>query len=139
MDQDAVSYDRNISQMTLPKKFTLRSLDDLDGRTNTSKCARQLVTDLENDFGGHDQLSAGMHEMAERTALSGAMCRDFEVQWAEGQAINFGQYATLINAQRRCLLTLQHLRRQPHDAQDITPDDDEISAEYFAHVEETAP
>jgi hypothetical protein len=121
--------------MTLPKRFALRSLDDLDSRTNAAKNARRLVAALEDGLGGHDALSAGQRELATRTALTGAMCQDFEVQWLEGQSINIAQYATLINAQRRLLLTLG-LRRQPLD---ITPDDDDgLDAEWDAAVERQA-
>lgn len=97
--------------MTLPRRFTLRSLDDLDSRTNAVRSARQLVSDLESDLGGHDQLSAGMHELVTRIALTGALCADLECRWLEGAPINVGHYTMLLNAQRRLLATIGLDRR----------------------------
>jgi len=120
--------------MTLPKKFSLRSLDDLDGRTNAAKHAASLVAGLESDLGGKEHLSIAVRQLVQRVALCGALCEDAEVQWLEGKPIDVGHYATLANCQRRLLATIG-LRRQPRD---VTPDDDDdITREFFAHVEET--
>jgi hypothetical protein len=101
-------------------KVKLLSLADLDGRTNAAKSAHRLVADLENDLGGHDALSASLHELIKRTALLGALCEDLEVQWLKGTPIDTGNYALLTNAQRRYLTTIG-ISRTPRD---ITPDDD---------------
>jgi hypothetical protein len=95
-------------------KLKLRSLDDLDARTNAARRARQLVADLENDLGGHDALSAGLRELVQRTALLGALCEDLEVKWLEGAPIDVGNYALLTNAQRRLLTTIG-IERLPRD------------------------
>jgi hypothetical protein len=93
-------------------KVKLLSLSDLDGRTTAAKSAHRLVADLENDLGGHDALSASLHELIKRTALLGALCEDLEVQWLKGAPIDTGNYALLTNAQRRYLVTVG-VRREP--------------------------
>ena len=111
----------------------LRSLSELDGRTAAAKRAASLVSGLEADLGGADQLSVGMHELCRRAALIGALCEDSEVCWLEGKPIDVGHYALLANAQRRLLLTLG-LQRQPRD---VTPSDDpEMAQEYWAAFDE---
>jgi hypothetical protein len=102
--------------MTSPK-LKLRTLDDLDQRTNAVRSARRLITDLENDLGGADVLSAGMRELVKRFALVGALCEDLEARWVQGEKIDVGHYALLANAQRRLLATIG-IDRRPRD---VTP------------------
>jgi hypothetical protein len=103
--------------MSTPAKFKLRTLDDLDQRTNAAHSARALISDLQNDLGGADVLSAGMRELIKRTALVGGLCEDLETRWVQGEKIDIGHYALLANAQRRLLATIG-LDRRPRD---VTP------------------
>ena len=99
-------------------KVHLRTLNDLDGRTAASRRARELVANYESDLGGADRLTTGQRELVKRVALAGALAEDIEVRWLQGGQIDVGEYATLVNTQRRLCVTVGLERR----ARDVTPD-----------------
>jgi hypothetical protein len=100
------------------RKVRLRSLAELDGRTQAAKAAKALIAELEADLGGADRLSAGEHEIVQRCALASAMLRDMEANWLSGRPLDIAAYTTLANTQSR-LLKLLGLERRPRD---VTPD-----------------
>ena len=97
---------------------SLRTLDDLDGRTRAAKLAQRLVAGLEADLGGGDALSVGARELIKRAALLGAIVEDCEVRWLERKPVDIDTYLAAVNAQRRVLVTVG-LDRVPRD---VTPD-----------------
>lgn len=89
----------------LPRRSpSLKTLDDLDGRTRAAKLAHRLVTDLESDLGG--DLSTAQRELVKRAALLGAIVEDYEVRWLEHKGADLSLYGTLVDRQRRILETL---------------------------------
>jgi hypothetical protein len=104
-------YDRDTPQ-TRYGKIRLRSLDDLDHRTHAAKRAAALVSGLEADAGGADQLSVAQRAIIQRAALCSAILEDREVLWLQGKEIDVTAYATIINCMRRLLesLNLHHGR-----------------------------
>jgi hypothetical protein len=101
-----------------PDKVQLLSLDQLDGRTQAAKLARQLISALEDDLGGADRLTTSEREIVRRAALISAMAEHLEAQWLLGKGLDVGAYTALVNVQRRLLTTVGLERR----ARDVTPD-----------------
>lgn len=99
-------------------KLRLLSIDQLDGRTMAAKNARALIDSLQSDLGGVEHLSAAEREIVQRAALASAMCQHAEALWLMGRPIDVQEYCTLVNAQRRLLVTVG-LKRRPRD---VTPD-----------------
>lgn len=97
-----------------PDKARLRSLNELDGRTNAAKRARALVEAIESDLGGSDRLTAGEREIVQRAAITSAMLENIEVEWLTGNEVDIGAYCALTNNLRR-LLTTVGLERRPRD------------------------
>jgi len=98
-------------------KRRLRTLDELDQRTAAYRRAQQLVSGLESDLGGPEQLSTAQREIAKHAALLGAQLEDLECRWISGEPISLGDYSTLVNTQRRSLVTVG-LERVPKDISD---------------------
>jgi hypothetical protein len=93
----------------------LRTLDDLDARTSGYRRARELISGIEADLGGADQLTTGQHQLAQRASMYGALIESYEVQWLESRVVDPNWFAAT-NAQRRVLRDLGLERR----AKDVT-------------------
>jgi hypothetical protein len=90
----------------------LKTLDDLDGRTNSARRARQLVADIESDLGG--DLTASKRELVTRAAVLGAYLQSCEVAWLGGEAVDTAAWFSAIDRQRR-LLEVLGLERKARD------------------------
>jgi hypothetical protein len=106
----------------------------LDGRTFAVKRARRLVSEISNDLGGAEQLTAGARELVQHAAILGAMIESTETEWLAGKPIDVPNLLSSINAQRRTLLALGIQRRvardvTPQDFNDIELDAEEIELE----------
>jgi hypothetical protein len=98
----------------------------LDGRTSAAKAFDQLVTDIEADLGGRDQLSTIERALIE--AFAGAALHHLNTQLALGQQIDLSQYAQVVSAMVRVASRLGLQRR----SRDVTP----TLSEYLAQLRE---
>jgi hypothetical protein len=107
------------------------TIADLDQRTRAAMRVRELTAAIEADLGGADRLSTSQRQLVQRGALLAVALEDFEIRFACGQAIEFGDYLLGVNTQRRVLATLGLERR----ARDVTPS----LREYLAEKAEATP
>lgn len=105
-------------------KVRLRSLADLDGRTQAAQKARSMVESLEADLGGSDRLSTAKRALVTRAAVTAAIVESMEASALTGGDIDVAAYVALTNNLRRFLTTLGLERA----AKDITPDLDDYIA-----------
>jgi hypothetical protein len=89
----------------------LLTRDQLDGRTNAAKAFDQLVTDIEIDLGGHDQLSAIEVALIEAFAGAAVTLQHLNTQLALGQEIDLSQHAQAVSAMVRVAAKLGLRRR----------------------------
>jgi hypothetical protein len=99
-------------------RYRLLSVADLDQRTAAYRSTKQLISDIESDLGGPDQLSAAERQLAQHSAVLGAILADMEVNYLKHRRIDPVLFCTVVNAQRRTLEAIG-LRRRPRD---VTPD-----------------
>jgi hypothetical protein len=95
-------------------KRRLQSLDELDGRLQSATKARSLVTAMENDLGGSDQLTTAQRELVKRSALLGAIAEDFEIRWLKHEPVTpiaTDHYLRAVGVQHRVLQTIGLERR----------------------------
>jgi hypothetical protein len=104
------------STRKLPPKLRLLTLDALDHRTLAARFARDLLRAITSDLGGEEALTAAQRELAQRAALLGAMCGDYEARWLSGDPIPLTDLLASVNVQRRCLSALGMERK----ARDVT-------------------
>src|SRR6516164_5413419 len=98
-------------------KVRLLSLHDIDRRTRAYERTVSLIEAIEDESGGHDQLTTGQRQIIQRIALTCALAEHLEARWLSGEEIDPAVYCTIANAQKR-LLELVGLRRLPRD---VTP------------------
>jgi hypothetical protein len=106
------------------RKTRLLSLHGLDKRTPAYLETKKLISAIEADLGGADQLSAAERQIVQHAAVIGAMITDMEVRYLAGKAVDTSEYGFLIGVQHR-LFSLIGLRRR---ARDVTPSIDEYLA-----------
>jgi hypothetical protein len=99
-------------------KTRLLTLGHLDGRTLASRRARELISAIEADLGGPDNLSTGSSQLAQRAAILGALIESAETQLLAGEPVDLASYLSAVGMQRRVLLALGLSRR----TKDVTPD-----------------
>jgi hypothetical protein len=92
----------------------LITLDHLDRRTYASRRALELISALENERGGPDQVTEGVRQLCQRTAILAAILEDFETRWVNGETIDLPNYLSAVGVQRRVLTSLG-LHRLPKD------------------------
>jgi hypothetical protein len=61
-------------------KERLLTLDGVDKRTGAYRQTKQLITDIETDLGGPDQLSAAERQLVQHGAVLGAVLTDMEAK-----------------------------------------------------------
>jgi hypothetical protein len=110
-----------IAKLGYHRFLTIR---DIDGRSRASVRTRQLVKAFETDMGGADRLTTGQQQLVQRAAVLATQLEDFEVRWALGEPIEFLDYLTAINVQRRVLLAIGLERR----AKNVSPTLDQYLA-----------
>lgn len=99
------------------RKVRLRSLADIDRRTNAARLTFDLRARMIADLGGEDALSAMALEVIDNVAVMGAMLKDAAASYLSGEPTDIAEFTTLANAQRRLLADLGLERRQ----RDVTP------------------
>jgi hypothetical protein len=109
----------------------LRTLEDLDARTAGYHRARELISGIEQDLGGADQLTTGQSQLAQRASVYGALIESYEVQWLESRIVD-PNWNAATNVQRRVLRDLGLERR----AKDVTPELSTYCAENYQDDDE---
>lgn len=123
---------RRSHKATRPQLLT-RS--ELDGRTNAAKLFDKLVVDIENDLGGHNELSTIERALVEGFAGAALTLHDLNTRLALGQEIDLSQHAQAVSAMVRVASRLGISRR----AKEVTtPTLDEIAAEIEAEKAATS-
>jgi hypothetical protein len=84
-------------------KRWLLTLDDLDGRTNASKRAHQLIAALTGD---DPDITIEQKLRIVDLAVLNAMTEDMATRYFKGEAVDRVAFATLSNAKRRILDSL---------------------------------
>jgi hypothetical protein len=101
-----------------PSKACYLTLAHLDGRSEASKRAHQLIETLERERGGPDHITEGQKQLCQRAGVLAAVIENMESLWVAGEAIDFATYLSAIGVQRRVLLSLGLERQAPRD---VTP------------------
>ena len=98
-------------------KTRLLRLDDLDRRTAAYRETAELISALETDLGGRDQVSTARLQIVESAGVASAMRKDLAARWLSGEPVDVATYCTLANAERRLYETVG-LDPRPRD---VTP------------------
>jgi hypothetical protein len=107
-------------------QLILRS--ELDGRTNAAKYFDRLVTAIENDLAGADQLSSVEKVLVEAFVGAAVSLQHLNGKLALGQEINISEHSSCVGALVRVASRLGIGRR----SRDVTPTLHEIAAEIYA-------
>jgi hypothetical protein len=105
-------------------RVKLLTLADLDGRTLAARHVHQTRAEVIADLGGDERLSTLEHGAVNNVALTLAMVQDVGARWLQGQDVDPGSVATLVNAFNRSASILGWHRR----AKDVSPDIYSIAA-----------
>ncbi len=89
----------------------------IDGRTRPALAFKAAVADLISNLGGDTVVSRAELELIRRAAGLSVLSAQLEAEIVGGEDVNVERYVTVINAQRRVLVTLGLKRR----ARDVTP------------------
>ena len=89
----------------------LLTRDELDGRTNAAKYFDRLVSDIEADLAGRDQLSTIEHALVEAFAGACVSLQNLNTRLALGQQIDLSQHAQCVSAMVRVASRLGLQRR----------------------------
>jgi hypothetical protein len=89
----------------------LLTRDQLDGRANAAKFFDQLATNIENDLGGHDQLSAIERSLVEAFCGAAVTLQNLNTRLALGEAIDVSQHSQCVGAMVRVASRLGLQRR----------------------------
>jgi hypothetical protein len=97
-----------IAKLGYHRFLTIR---DLDGRSRAVARCNELRAAFEADLGGPANMTTGQKQLVQRAALIGVQLEDFETRWILGEPIEFTDYMTGVNVQRRVLATVGLERR----------------------------
>jgi len=90
----------------------LLTRDQLDGRTSAAKVFDRLVTAIEADLGGADQLSAIERNLVQAFAGATVTLHHLNARLMAGEEINLAQHAQAVSAMVRVASRLGLQRRQ---------------------------
>jgi hypothetical protein len=89
------------AKRTRAGKLRLPSLDDLDKRTAHYRDATVLIDRVIGERGGSDQVDVVRAKAAETWAVLTAQLTAMQVQWLNGQDVDWSEFTTIANARRR--------------------------------------
>jgi hypothetical protein len=118
---------RTWAQKKLQRRPQLILRSELDGRTNAAKYFDRLVTAIENDLAGSDQLCAIEKVLIEAYAGAAVSLQHLNGKLALGQEIDISEHSSCVGALVRVASRLGIHRRQ----KDCTP----TLVEYLAQKE----
>jgi hypothetical protein len=95
----------------------LKTLDALDSRTHAAAKAKALVSALESDLGGPDNVTVAERQIVQHAGVLGAVIEHQEALWLAGDEVDETALLAAVNCQRRLLETVGLRRR----ARDVTP------------------
>ena len=110
---EAAPKPKRSKKATRPQLLTR---DQLDGRTNAAKFFDKIVVDIENDLGGHDQLSTITRALIEGFAGAALTLCNLNAQLALGELIDATEHAQAVSVMVRVASRLGIQRR----ARDVT-------------------
>jgi hypothetical protein len=122
-------------------------LGDLDHRCAWARRLRDLIADITNELGGTNNISEAERVLVRRASMMTLQAELMEQNFSQNadgaaSAKQIDTYQRLVNTTRRTLESLlahgRGLERRPRDITD-NADTDDISAEYFKHLEEAGP
>ena len=119
---------RRSKKATRPQLLTRAQLD---GRTNAAKVFDRMVSDIEADLAGREQLSTIERQLVEAFAGAAVTLHHLNTQLALGQPIDASQHAQCVGAMVRVATRLGLSRR----ARDVTPDPLVYAERYSEHAE----
>jgi hypothetical protein len=96
----------------------LFAVEGMDGRTGQARRYRDILTQIECDVGGIDNLSEGQRQLCRRAATLSFTAECMEVDVVAGKAFDIDLFGQLTDRLGRCLQRLGLERK----ARDITPD-----------------
>jgi len=128
---------RRRHRASLPRPFSRR---EIDGRTSAAKVFDRLVTAIEADLGGADQLSAIERNLVQAFAGAAVTLHYLNARLMAGEEINLAQHAQAVSAMVRVASRLGLQRRQkdigPSLADLIAQDEAEEAARAAEATEE---
>jgi hypothetical protein len=98
--------------LTRSGKIRLLTLDVLDQRTAAAKLFVRMVADIENDLGGHGELSTIERALVEGFAGAAVSLANLNTRLALGESIDLSQHAQVVSAMVRITGRLGVTRRQ---------------------------
>jgi hypothetical protein len=111
-------------------KPQLQSISTIDGRTGPAKLFKRLVSDIEVDRGGRDELSEVERQLVEAYAGCCVLIANIHARIALGEDISIGEHSLVASTMTR-LANKLGLRRR---ARDVSPSlADILSEEEPAH------
>ena len=81
----------------------LKTLDALDARTHAAQKAQALVSSLEADLGGAENVTVAERQVIQHAGVLGAVIEHQEVSWLAGEEVDELALLAAINCQRRLL------------------------------------
>jgi hypothetical protein len=92
-------------------------LNGIDQRCFAYLRAKGIMTGLQNDLGGAENLTVAEQQITQHAAVLGAIIEHHEALWISGEDVNVNEVLASVNCQRRLLTELGLQRR----ARDVTP------------------
>lgn len=77
----------------------LKTFDAMDGRTHAVLRARAIMSDLESDLGGADNITAAEKQIVQHASVLAAILEHRECQWLAGEEINVNEHLAGVNCQ----------------------------------------
>ena len=82
----------------IPAQYEPDFIAGLDGRTAVAKELRSRLAALENDLGGHDELSYQRRSLCRRAIALEAWVESLEARAARGEPAEIGTYTAAVNS-----------------------------------------
>jgi hypothetical protein len=116
------------------RKLKLLTRHAIDGRTQAAKFWDRMIGEIENDLGGHDQLSTIERTLIAAYVSAALTMQNLNTRLLCGEEIDFGQHSQAVSAMTRVASRLGIRRR----SRDVTPDLDSYLKERAATTIEAA-
>jgi hypothetical protein len=95
---------RRVPKVVGSGKVAFLTIEGLDQRTLAARRAKQMVASIEEEFG--NDLTTAQKQMTLNAAILSTMIEDLSARWLIGERVDFEDFTSLINTQRRLLSAL---------------------------------
>jgi hypothetical protein len=112
-----VASRKQMASSKVSRRLKLITSTTLDGRTSTSRIFNQLTSQIIQDLGGEQNISAVMRELITSFAASSLLQRDQITRMLAGQEINIDEFAVIAVSLIRASNRIGTERR----SRDVTP------------------